>query len=1288
MIGSVIQERYLVESELGRGGMGVVYRAEDTLLERPVAVKIVSASGLGTEGQSRLLQEARAAARLNHPHIVAVYDVGTGEMPNQEGAFSYIVMELVEGQTLREYQPQNLGQIIDLARAICDALEIAHQQGIIHRDLKPENVSVTQSGMIKLMDFGLARISGKTRMTEQGTFMGTYAYLAPEIILGQEADARSDLYALGVMLYEMSAGRPPFEAENITAVISQHLYAPVVPPSAYNDQVPPALDLLIVRMLSKQPGDRPQTATAVRLSLEEIGHIEAGSKPESAIPQLNRLVRGRMVGRQAEFAQAVALWEKAAGTDGQLLLISGEPGIGKTRLIKELNAWVEISGGKTLLGLCFAEERTPYGAIAQMVQTSLENGSNLELPKAVLADLVTLAPELRLIYPDLLPNERLDPDAEQQRLFESIVTWFGALTKDDKLLLIIDDVHWADSGSLALLRYLARRLNRRRALIVATYREVELDVTLPFRETLQEINRERLATRIKLSGLDVNGTGELLATLFAEEIQPEFLEGIYRETEGNPFFIEEVCKALVDNGKLYYEKGHWHRPDDIAELEIPQGIRSTIQTRLSKLSEEEQDVLQKAALLGREFEYEMLVAISDLDEDGLIDALERAESAQLIEELHRSATVTSPTFNFTHALIHSTLLSNLSTLRRQRLQKQVAMALEESFPDRQRELAPLLGRYFAEAGDGEKGVHYLLLAGDDAREVFAYEEAIEAYEHAQLFLIELGDHELAARTLMKLGLTYHNIFAFDAARKAYERGFDQWQRAKEADVLENIAKIPAPHPLRVTAGIPPALDPAKVNEGYSGWCIGQLFSGLLQFSAEDELLPDVADSWEVLDGGLRYIFHLRDDVRWSDGKPVTAHDFEFSWKRTLHPDNKEGLFEILFDIQGARAYHNGQLPDADSVGVSTIDENTLLVTLEGPSSYFLQLLAIFVAMPVPRHVVNERGPDWSAPENIVTNGPFLLNSVTDELMIFQRNVKYHGRFKGNLNEVHFTIAVGEVGLDLYDQDQLDILYPYGHTILQEARRIIQRHPDEYISMPEPITRYLAFDTTRAPFDDPRVRLAMVFAIDRVYMANRQAQGLIFPAGGGMVPPGVAGHVQGLALPYSPETARKKLAEAGFPGGEGIPPLNGTCFGFGAAKELTDYLVAQWKTILGIDSTFDLLDFTVTDDHYEKNPPHMWLRGWSADYLDPDSFLRYGKWRPQSGWHNEKYQALVENARRTADQQERMVMYQQAEQMIKEEAPIIPLYYGRNHLLIKPWLHGLPASMITGNILKDIIIEPH
>ena len=216
--------------------------------------------------------------------------------------------------------------------------------------------------------------------------MGTLSYLAPEIILGQEADARSDLYALGVMLYEMCADRSPFEAENLTAVISQHLYAPVVPPSTHNDRLPPLLDQLIVQLLSKRPSDRPASAAAVRSSLKSISFATPTPQTSGPMAQLNRLVRGRMVGREREFAEAVALWEKAASGDGKFLLISGEPGIGKTRMVKELNTYVEIMGGKTLQGLCYAEERTPYGPIAQMVQYSLENGHNLELPETVLAE--------------------------------------------------------------------------------------------------------------------------------------------------------------------------------------------------------------------------------------------------------------------------------------------------------------------------------------------------------------------------------------------------------------------------------------------------------------------------------------------------------------------------------------------------------------------------------------------------------------------------------------------------------------------------------------------------------------------------------------------------------------------------------------------------------------------------------------------------------------------------------------------------------------------------------------
>jgi oligopeptide transport system substrate-binding protein len=309
-------------------------------------------------------------------------------------------------------------------------------------------------------------------------------------------------------------------------------------------------------------------------------------------------------------------------------------------------------------------------------------------------------------------------------------------------------------------------------------------------------------------------------------------------------------------------------------------------------------------------------------------------------------------------------------------------------------------------------------------------------------------------------------------------------------------------------------------------------------------------------------------------------------------------------------------------------------------------------------------------------------------MIFKRYRDYHDRFRGNIDQVHFTIALDKIVLNMYEQDQLDIIYPYFNASFQEARRLIQRHPDEYFSMPDPNTYSLAFDTTRPPFDDPKVRLPMVLAIDRETLANRHTQGLDFPARGGMVPPGVAGHLPGIALPYNPELAREKLSQAGYPGGEGFPPVEGSCFAYSGNREIGEYLIAQWKSVLGIDVSFDFLESFVSDDYYVRRPPNLWLRGWSADYLDPDSFLRYSQWRIQSGWHNDHYQALVEGARRTSDQLERLAMYRQAEQILLEETPVVPINYGRLHILIKPWLPGLPASMITGNILKDVIIEPH
>ncbi|MBE9471729.1 MAG: serine/threonine protein kinase, partial [Chloroflexi bacterium] len=315
MIGTLLNERYRLDAEIGRGGMGVVYRGLDTLLERPVAVKVMSAASLGTEGRARLLHEARAAASLNHPNIVSVHDAGEAD------GSPFVVMELVEGESLHERRPQDLDEIISIARQVCAALEHAHAHGIIHRDLKPENVQITPDGPAKLMDFGLAR-SVASRLTSEGTIVGTVFYLAPELALGQEFDGRADLYALGVMLYELTTGRLPFTADDPVAVISQHLHAPVVPPRAKNDEIPPALDGLIVRLLSKVPADRPASSTEVLQVLEQPGFLEKDVVPTEELSVLDRIERGRLVGRERELQEARALWNRALSGQGQRLLVS------------------------------------------------------------------------------------------------------------------------------------------------------------------------------------------------------------------------------------------------------------------------------------------------------------------------------------------------------------------------------------------------------------------------------------------------------------------------------------------------------------------------------------------------------------------------------------------------------------------------------------------------------------------------------------------------------------------------------------------------------------------------------------------------------------------------------------------------------------------------------------------------------------------------------------------------------------------------------------------------------
>jgi ABC-type transport system substrate-binding protein/DNA-binding SARP family transcriptional activator len=1273
---TILNDRYRLDEELGRGSAGVVYRAHDRVLDRDVAVKVYSAATMGDEGRARLLDEAQAAAKLNHPNIVSLYDAG-----DVQGT-PFIVTELVRGTSLHARRPEALEDVLAIARQVCAALEHAHGQGIVHRDLKPENVVITPSGQAKLTDFGLARPIA-SRITSAGVIAGTVFYLAPELALGQRFDGRADLYALGAMLYELTTGRLPFEADDPLAVISQHLHAPVVPPRARNPEIPPGLDALIVQLLSKNPQDRPGTVAQVLQALDSPGILDREAASEKELSLLGRIERGRLVGREQEMAEARALWSRVLAGDGQLLLVSGEAGVGKTRLVRELATHVRVLGSQVYVGACYAEGGAPYAPFAQILGQALEVSADgaPEVPAFVLAGLLTLVPALRLDYPHVEPEPRLDdPRAEQQRLFENLTICLAALSSRAPVLLILEDVHWSDSGTLLLLRHLARHTRHRGVMIVATHRDVGPDEARALYETVLDLNRERLATRLKLPRLDRQQTELMLSLLFAEEITSEFLNGIYRETEGNPFFIEEVCKALVESGKLSYRDGRWHRPS-MAELGIPHTVRVAIQSRVRGLPAEAQETLQLAAVLGREFEYGTLAVASNQDEETLIEALECAEGAQLIEQVSSEG---GGTFAFVHILIPATLVESIRTLQRRRLHLRAAQALEIRSPDDFEALA----HHYQQAGEAEKATDYLLQAGDRARGLYAHQEAIDHYRQALDLLKTVGDPEQVARTQMKLGLTYHNAFDFKAARQAYQEGFVFWQRMSDAKRRVPDLPLDAPHALRVSIFEPGSIGLGLSMELPSHIALDQLFSGLVEVSPEMGVVPDVAQSWEVSEGGRKYVFRLRDDVRWSDGMPVTARDFEYTWKRILDPTSDLRWHVFLYDIKGAFAYRQGEADDPDIVGVRALDDLTLAVELEGPTSYFLYLLSFVVGYPMPRHVVQKHGDAWLELDNIVTNGPFRVVSwERGESLVLERNSSYHRRVTGNLNRVEcvFHPRRPAASLHTYEENRIDVC---GDLPVADFARARQRFADEYVSGPWLSTDFIGFDLSRSPFDDLRVRRAFALATDRETLADVCLRGYAFPATGGLVPPGMPGHLPEIGLPYDPEAARRLLAEAGYPEGRGFPATRGLARDDPGHDLTCEYLQAQWLENLGVEIAWELNEWGSFYNIFSEGAPHLWLAGWYADYPDPDDILRVQWWLRLGGWQNNDYGGLVEGARRVLDQAERMEMYKQAGRILMEEVPMLPLCYGRFHMLVKPWVKKLLASPLKWWSWKDVVLEPH
>ena len=484
------EPRYRIIEIIGRGGMGEVCLADDVMLDRKVALKFVTAPG-EIDSLEQLLGEARAAAALDHPFICSIHEV------TALNGRPCIAMEYVRGESLERRLrsgPLPLGEALRVAEEIAEALDAAHKRRVVHRDLKPANVILTQDGHIKVMDFGLAARLPHTDAVDptatvtiaatQDVVRGTPAYMAPEQIRGEPADRRSDIFAFGILLYEVVSGTNPFIRVGIDATLAAILGEPVAMLHGRLPAIPPTLDALLARLLAKDPAARHQSFGDVRSALRRLSvdvSTAATPVPPAIVDRPTGDGSARLIGRDAERAQLVESLHQARSGRGSLILLLGDAGVGKTRLAEEALTVARQLGCQTLVGRCYEQEGTP--ALIPYIEV-LEEASRL-MPAAVFRraigasapELATLMPELHRLFPDMAAPLELPPQLRQRFLFTNVREFLARSGRFMPLAIFIDDLQWADESTLQLTQQLAQQLANLPIVVIAAYREVEVSPT-------------------------------------------------------------------------------------------------------------------------------------------------------------------------------------------------------------------------------------------------------------------------------------------------------------------------------------------------------------------------------------------------------------------------------------------------------------------------------------------------------------------------------------------------------------------------------------------------------------------------------------------------------------------------------------------------------------------------------------------------------------------------------------------------------------------------------------------
>lgn len=1065
-----------------------------------------------------------------------------------------------------------------------------------------------------------------------------------------------------------------------------------------------------------------QTQGIFRFSEHELQLL--GQEPAISVYQLQgkqaapRKVRGiaglhaQLVGRSEELHTLQTVADHLLHGSGQLVALIGEAGVGKSWLALEFHAQLPRHSAPWLWleGRCLEmTQGAGYAPFVDLLRTywgwrpEASDATRAGSIRTVLDELCedhALHPEQMREIGALLGRllglrfendwdrllDLVDSHEVQRRTAAALSQFFVALSRRQPLILVIEDLHWANTRSLDLIHLLLERLPDAALLLLCIYRPEQQRRSWQLAASaadkcpghfcqidLHELTPDQ--SRLMVANLLDGSAGDhAKKDAQAELLPPAVQQTILDRAQGNPLYLEELIYSLIDHEMLIRQASGWRAAAEFKLSNVPESLQNIIFSRQDALGSPWKQVLQRAAVIGRTFRRRLLAELTPPDVN-LDDALRRLIDTMFV---YQERIFPDEEYSFRHVLVQDAIYHGLTQRQQRQLHRQVAQSSEQLAGERLHEQIELLAYHWSQAGEPTQAIRYLLLAGDKAQAALAYHEAADFYRRAVGFLKQQGDQPLTARTLLKLGNSYHSAGEYRHARQAFDDCFALQQQV--AAPGEDASTTTAT--LRLAWGEPDSIDPIATGATIAMAVVQQLFSPLVQMSPAFDVLPAVAQRWEVLQGGRRYIFHLRRDVQWSDGAPLTAYDYALTLRRVLAPtafDNMTSLFSV---IKNGQAYHAGRLTDVTRVGIAVADDHTLIIDLEQPASYFLQSLTCAGAHPTPAHLFAVHGEAWATPGVAVANGPFrLVEWQRGHSMILERNPSFFGQRSGNVDRIEllFDLTIAQQ-VERYAAEQLDVLWL--NDLEPSAReQLRQRHPSEYRTSPLLNVIFAAFDATQPPFTDQRVRQAFVHAIDREALVNMALGGYEQPAHGGVVPSGLPGHSAEIGLGFDAVRARELLQDAGYVEANQFPTV--TAFSWHGVAAVCHALSEQWRRQLGLTISWSILDPPEFGQRRFTERPALFLFGFACDYPDANLFLDIFTNTDLTRWSSAEFLRLVAQAQRTLAPAQRLALLSQADAIAMAAAAVMPLYYERLQFLLKPHIRHFPMAPFSWWFWKDV-----